>query len=132
MIVSCIRNQFKAHPVDTKVFSVPSLPVKKELKVTKVEPFRLTEPSKKEVRWKIVFKQFSYLFIFFNSFSFYLRMLLQLIMKEMSTISMLSQLQSLKYPTNRPSLSVLQFLERPNFLKLGRLLCILGVDLALE
>jgi len=42
------KNQFKAHPVDTKVFSVPSLPVKKELKVTKVEPFRLTEPSKKE------------------------------------------------------------------------------------
>ena len=43
------KRQFKAHPIDDKIFKAPVLPQKKECKATKVEPFRLTE-AKKEVR----------------------------------------------------------------------------------
>ncbi|EFX86820.1 hypothetical protein DAPPUDRAFT_312758 [Daphnia pulex] len=42
------KSQFKAHGVDEKVFKTPILPVKKEVKCTKVEPFHLTESHKKE------------------------------------------------------------------------------------
>jgi len=42
------KNQFKAQPIGMKVFNAPSLPMRKETKVTKIAPFRLTESFKKE------------------------------------------------------------------------------------
>jgi len=42
------KNQFKANPMDHKIFTAPKLPAKKESKVTKIEPFRLSESVKKE------------------------------------------------------------------------------------
>ena len=35
--------------MDHKIFTAPKLPAKKESKVTKIEPFRLSESVKKEV-----------------------------------------------------------------------------------
>ena len=49
MIFFFVRNQFKAQPIGMKVFNAPSLPMRKETKVTKIAPFRLTESFKKEV-----------------------------------------------------------------------------------
>lgn len=43
------RSQFKAHGIDERVFKPPVLPMKKESKPTKIEPFHLTESHKKEV-----------------------------------------------------------------------------------
>ena len=50
LIILIFRNQFKAHPIDEKVFKAPALPLKKETKPTKFEPFKLSESHKKEVK----------------------------------------------------------------------------------